>query len=161
MIYVLTAVVMLQTALMGAAIVFAWRRYVHIQEQIETFLTPVEEGKPSPAAQVWEAAADMLSRAMMARLSTAIMTGSSALSRASKAVEGAVIEDVVAQQSPLLAGLLDQFPTLKKTLKRNPQLLDIGLQAMQRAMQSKAAAQTNGHKVEPQQELDLGRINRK
>lgn len=157
MIYVLIAALTVQTVVIVAGITFSIRSYLITRRAVLEFITPAEPGTPSPLARTIEGASDILARAITARMSTAIMTGSSALSRAAKAVEGDVIEDTVRNASPALDALLTQFPTLKKTLRRNPALVDIGLQAMTRAMAGKEAA-----KQAPAAPLDLslGPINR-
>ena len=47
--------------------------------------------------------------------------------RQEKAVEGAIAEDLVRAAHPLAGTLLDAMPELRKTLKRNPGLLDFAL----------------------------------
>jgi hypothetical protein len=158
--YVLIAVVVLQTALIGVLAVSAWRAYAGVRSTLVQFVSPAEPGKPSPMAQTLEASADILARAITARMSTAIMTGSSALARAGRAVEGDVIEDLARQTHPAIDGLLSAFPTLRKTLRRNPALLDIGVQAMMRAMDGKGATAQRGAETAQAMLDGLGKVNR-
>jgi len=47
--------------------------------------------------------------------------------RAERAVEGAIAEDVARNAHPMVGPILDHMPELKKTLRKNPGLLDFAL----------------------------------
>lgn len=161
--YVLAALSLVQTVLFVALVAYMWVQARRIKRLVTDFMVPQEEGKPSALAMTWEAACDMLARAVMARATTAVMTASSAVSRAARAVEGDIMEDMAREQSPVAGFVLDRFPTLSKTLKRNPALMDLAMSTLQKVMagaQNKggAGASTNGATSSI---TDLGRVTRR
>lgn len=110
-----------------ALIVFAFKKIASVYSQFRDFITPTKEGELSPAAQVGSALADMLARSLVAQIKSTFMGKQSGAVRAENAVAGDIAEDMVNQQLPLAGAVLDSFPTLKKTLRRNPALLDFAL----------------------------------
>lgn len=102
-----------------------YRKYRYIEQVILGFITPESEGKPSPLATSLDVVAQMFARAITAQIKTTLMGLESGLVRGEKAVQGDIAVDL-AGQTPL-AGLLGAFPTLKKSLRRNPGLLDMAL----------------------------------
>lgn len=64
----------------------------------------------------------------------------SAQVRGERSVDAAISQDLLAQANPVVAGLLDAMPGLKKVLNRNPGLADYALQKiMERATASQPA----------------------
>jgi len=68
-----------------------------------------------------------VARAVVARIKTSLMGSQSGQVRQEKAVEGAIAEDVARAAHPLAGTLLDAMPELRKTLRKNPHLLDFAL----------------------------------
>jgi len=98
-----------------------------LQSTIREFVTPKGPDEASPLASVVDVGADMVARAVTARIKTSLMGSQSGQVRQEKAVEGAIAEDMVRAAHPLAGTLLDAMPELRKTLKKNPQLLDFAL----------------------------------
>lgn len=92
---------------------------------IKSFITPVKEGEPSPLAQVTSATADMIARSLVAQAKATFMGIESGQKRAEKAVAGDIAMDVAAQHP--LGALLTSFPSLAKSIRRNPQLIDLAM----------------------------------
>jgi len=98
-----------------------------LQDTLRTFISPTGPDEASPLANVVDVGADMVGRAVCARIKTSLMGSQSGQVRQEKAVEGAIAEDMVRAAHPLAGTLLDAMPELRKTLKKNPQLLDFAL----------------------------------
>lgn len=91
------------------------------------FVMPESEGKPSPLAMMVSSAGDILARSIVALFKTTFMGKESGAARAEKAVEGDIAEGIISQANPGIASILGSFPSLKKTLRRNPALIDFAL----------------------------------
>lgn len=100
--------------------------YRAIKRQILAFIVPAKEGEASALAQALDAFSIMLARSLTAQIKTTLMGMNSGLARAEKAIQGDLALDV-AGQNPTIGGILAAFPSLGKTLRRNPQLLDLAL----------------------------------
>jgi len=98
-----------------------------LEATLRVFVTPKGPDQASPLASCVDVAADMVARAVTARIKTSLMGSQSGQVRQEKAVEGAIAEDMVRAAHPLAGTLLDAMPELRKTLKKNPQLLDFAL----------------------------------
>jgi len=98
-----------------------------VEGTIKAFITPKGTDEASPLALVVDVGADMVGRAVCARIKTSLMGQQSGQVRQEKAVEGAIAEDVARAAHPLAGTLLDAMPELKKTLRKNPGLLDFAL----------------------------------
>lgn len=107
------------------------------------FITPEAEGKPSPLANTAGVVADMVGRSMIAQAKAVFMGRQSGDNRGEATVTADILEDVVAQRSPAIAALLGSFPTLKKTLRRNPALLDLALSKLAGGLGSGPGHQDN------------------
>lgn len=119
--------------LLGQIIFIGWIATVcrgklrELQETIRGFVTPKGPNEASPLASVVDVGADMVARAVTARIKTSLMGSQSGQVRQEKAVEGAIAEDVARAAHPLAGTLLDAMPELRKTLRKNPALLDFAL----------------------------------
>lgn len=98
------------------------------QEQLTAWITPAEPGAAAPAAQLWDSLSTTLAQRMAAQVKAVLMGTASGAARAEKSIEGDIAL-AMAEQSPL-GGLLDAVPGVKKTLKRNPALLNLALQKL-------------------------------
>lgn len=92
------------------------------------FITPQEEGKPSPLALAVDAGAIFLARALLAQAKGFLMGLQSGQARGEKAVQADLVEGL-AGQNPITA-LLMSFPALRKTIRRNPALMDVALNTL-------------------------------
>ena len=124
----LLIVLIVLNGLILAGFCFAFYKISQIYIQFKTFVTPLPDGKPSPLANFTQILADMAGRSIVATAKAAFMGGESGTSRAVKAIAGDIAVDQMSN-SPLGA-ILSSFPSLKKTLRKNPQLIDLALNAI-------------------------------
>lgn len=127
------------------AVIFVLR----IKQMLLDFIVPVEDGKPSALATACEAVASMIGRAVTAQIKATLMGMQSGDKRQVAAVEGAIAQDQAGQMG--FGSLLQSFPILGKSIKKNPQLMDIAMQilAQRLAPKSSAPAGSNGHADSP------------
>lgn len=110
-----------------AMVLYCILKVSHVFRQVSAFITPEGEGKPSQLAQVTQVAADMLGRGVSASIKATFM-GKQKQSNAMEArVDGDIAGDMLSMANPLVGQVLQSFPALKKTLTRNPALLDYAL----------------------------------
>jgi hypothetical protein len=124
---VLIALILTVNVLLLAILSYFLYSIFNVYRTIKAFLTPTEKDKPSPVALVWESACSMLSRALMAGLRMTFLNKASADSRAASAIDSAIIQDSTDAANPIAGAILNRFPSLKKTLTRNPGLLDMAI----------------------------------
>ena len=110
--------------------------YRKITRVITQFVTPTSENQPSPFALLIDSVSSMFGRSIVAQAKSTLMGVQSGAKRAETAIAGDIAEGVIESQSPMLGGLLNSFPALKKTLRRNPQLVDMAMQFMSAKGQS-------------------------
>lgn len=130
---ILLALILLINTAFFAALIYAFLKFravkSQIQDTIREFVTPAGENKLSPLGQTVEAISVQVARAIVAQAKTTFMGEASAQSRAAGAIAGDIAQDQ-AGQNPLLSGILSQFPSVRKTLRRNPQLTDLAIQML-------------------------------
>ncbi len=124
---VLTGVLLL--LLVGFGIIFGYflLKVRKTWREIVSFITPRAENEESPLAVVLDALAHRAGQAVAMEVKTTFMGKESGLKRGERAVAGDVAMDLVGQEQPLIAGLLEGFPTLKKRLLKNPGLIGAAL----------------------------------
>jgi len=126
---ILLTVIALMIAGLGGAffavLLYVRREYRDLRSQIVDFLTPVDEGQPSPLANVAQVTADMLGRSVAAQVKGTLMGFASGAKRGETALSAEVVEGA-AEGTP--AGSILQLLGGKRTLKRNPALIDLAMQ---------------------------------
>lgn len=120
------AILIVNVALVGL-VLFCMIRVRAVYRDMIGFVTSPGNNEPSPLARTVEAAGDMLARSLVAQAKGAFMGKQSGEARAETAIAGDIAEDLINARSPMIGALLNSFPTLKKTIRRNPQLLDLAL----------------------------------
>lgn len=106
-------------------LLYCYQKVVTISHAVVDFITPQSEGQPSKLALVGERFGDMVARSLTAQIKSTFMGKQSGDVRALKAVEGDIAVDMANNSS--LGGILQAFPTLSKSLRRNPQLFDLAM----------------------------------
>lgn len=113
--------------LLIAGLLFGFSRKLYqFENVIRSFVTPIDEKTGSPLAKVTESAADMIARSIMAQAKGFMLGLQSGQKRAETAIQADIAEGSGLGASPLGA-VLESFPALKKTLRRNPQLIDMAM----------------------------------
>jgi hypothetical protein len=118
---------------------------------LKTFFTPPDEKTPSEFALTTQAIADQLGRSLVAQLKSTFMTAQSNQVRAQNAVNGDIAEDLVNQANPLIGAIMNTFPALRKTIRRNPGLADMAIQTLLSKIGSGTIATGNNHKPDVSQ----------
>ena len=152
---VIITIMLAQSAVAGVIVVVCLSKLAAFKAQVNDyvaqmslFVSPVAEGQPSPLAATAEVGAEMIARAVMARAKMTFAGLSSGVVRQEKAVEGDIAEDM-ARMSPIVDGLLDSFPALKKTLRKNPALLDMALSKLGQLQGNRSGAVNGGQASSP------------
>ena len=105
-----------------ATIFVVYLKFRSIYSQIIDFVSPPGDNKPSQLARVAEALSEMVGRAVVASLKGFLMGQKSIEVRQGNAEAGEAVS-----QSPL-GGIVNILPaSIKKSLIKNPQLLDLAL----------------------------------
>lgn len=116
-------------------------------QRILVFIKSPEEGKPSPLSISLQILSDMVGRSIVATLKATFMGKQSGAVRGEQAVAGDIAVDTVAN-SPVGA-ILQAFPTLGKSLKRNPALLDVALGFLSKRMSNSTPVGVAGNGEKP------------
>lgn len=123
----LTAFLLLLLAILASVSVIMALSVRKTWRQIVSFITPAAENQESPLAVVLDALAQRVGHSIAVEVKTTLLGKESGLKRGEQAVAGDVAMDLLGQEKPLLAGLLEGFPTLKKRLLKNPGLIGAAL----------------------------------
>ena len=119
----LTAILLLNAVLL-AVILFSFLKVRAVYRDIVAFITPAEENKPSALATLIMTISDNFARSMIAQAKATFMGIQSGNNRAEKAIEADIALDTLAIVNPTISAILNSFPSVKKTVRRNPQMLD-------------------------------------
>jgi len=154
----IAALLLTQIVFIGWIAVVCRGKVRELQSTIREFVTPKGPESASPLANVVDVGADMVARAVTARIKTSLMGGQSGQVRQEKAVDGAIAEDMARAAHPLAGTLLDAMPELRKTLRKNPALLDFALSRLG-VLQDKSAGLEPQVLVKSTPNPNNGRIN--
>lgn len=136
-------------AIIGLAFIKIRRKYDDFIDLFNAFMRPAEEGKESEFARLISVIADSIARSIVALAKTTFMGKASGDARLGKSIDADIAEGMLAQTNPMLSGVLQMFPGLRKTLRRNPGALDmIASKLMSRAAPDQTQPSGNGHKQE-------------
>ena len=113
----LTGILLVNVALL-VTILVVFVRVRAVWADIVTFTTSPAEGKPSPLAELVTAIADSLARSLVAQIKATFMGKQSGAVRGENAIEADLAQDT----NPLIAGIAQAFPSVGKSLRRNPML---------------------------------------
>lgn len=98
------------------------RYYQRAEDRLWGFIRS-EEGKPSELAVISDEISKVLAHRIVERLRSAFMTESSHIQRQENSLKEDVVGDLATSENPLAGMLLDQLPSVKKRLARNPSAL--------------------------------------
>ena len=138
---ILLSFILVTNCLIVVGIVLAFRKFAGIEAEFRAFITPESDNKLSPLASTVDAAADMVGRALVAQLKSTFMGKQSGAVRAENAIAGDIVQDTLSG-SPIGA-ILSSFPSLTKSFRRNPQLLDIALGMLSKKAGSNGSSSGN------------------
>lgn len=118
----LTALVLVSVANLTLFIIFlvSLRR---ISRVVSDFVSSPDGKSPSPASLVVDALVNRAADSIMIHFKTTFMGILSGESRAARKLEGEAAEAAISEKSPLASIALAAFPSLKKSLGRNPALV--------------------------------------
>lgn len=137
----LAFLLLLNAAFLTTFLLFC-RRLNNIVSQFRSFAQPAGDNQPSPLANVTQVAADMVGRSICASLKATFMGRQSGDSRAIQAIAGDIVEDNLAKSQ--FGTVLTAFPTLKKTLRRNPGLLDLAMSMLNNPGNARSSSGSSG-----------------
>lgn len=126
-------ITILISVLIALILLYSWlirRTYRKIENVLRQFTIPEKEGEPTPLYLFVDSISQAFARSVVAMAKSQLMANQSAVVRGEKAIEGDIAEDLANASSPAMAAVLGAFPTLRKTLRRNPALLNFAVQKL-------------------------------
>jgi hypothetical protein len=137
---ILLACILLTNLLLLAGLGFAFLKIRGIFREFKAFITPEGENKPSKLAMTCEALSEMIGRSLVASLKAFFMAGKSAEVRQGNAEVGAGLD-----ASPIgaIVGMLPK--SVRASLIKNPQLIDMALNFMQKRTGTSQSSNQNNH----------------
>ncbi len=127
MMNILLTGLLLVNACIFVLIVYAFLKIRRIYEEFRVFCTAPDEKTPSALASLAGVLSDMVARSIVACAKTTFMGKQSGAIRAGTGIEADIAEDTINANHPAIGALLHSFPALRRTLRRNPALLDMAL----------------------------------
>lgn len=104
-------------------------RLSRVHAQFVAFVSPEGENQPSPLGKMLDIVAADFARAAVAQIKAHLMGAKGVDTRQANAIEGDIALDV-AGQNPLIGQLLERMPNLKRTLRRNPALINLVIEKL-------------------------------
>jgi hypothetical protein len=92
------------------------------EQQFREFVSPGKDNQPSPLSQFIALESKMLAQDFTNQIKTSMLGKASGAARQENAIAGDIVSDVLNETNPMLGMILDQFPTLKKRIVKNPQM---------------------------------------
>ena len=103
------------------------------EQQFREFVSPGKDNQPSPLSQFISLESKMLAQDFTNQIKTSMLGKASGQARQENAIAGDIVSDVLNETNPMLGMILDQFPTLKKRVVKNPQMALGALSLLQNA----------------------------
>lgn len=125
---ILTLILAVNAVLLVFFLLFL-RKVKALYEEFQGFVTAPDEKSPSQLANVVALGGDLVASSFANKIKASFMGGESGAIRAEKGIDGDIALDI-AQQNPLVGAALSQFPNLRRTLRRNPAMVDYALQKL-------------------------------
>jgi hypothetical protein len=91
------------------------------EQQFREFVSPGKD-QPSPLSQFIALESKMIAQDFTNQIKTSMLGKASGQARQENAIAGDIVSDVLNETNPMLGMILDQFPTLKKRIAKNPQM---------------------------------------
>jgi len=153
---ILLTLILLSNVVIVAIFLYYGLKFRNIYRDIVSFITPIDEKTPSPLANVASVVADMFSRSICASIKSTFMGKQSAEVRQNAGIEADIAEGMLSATNPAIGAILNSFPALKKTLRRNPGLMDLALSKLIPKIQSAPSTEV-GQPSNGQVKFKLGR----
>jgi len=102
-----------------------------LMREFYSFMSPPPEGEePSGIMSLVSEVGRASGRAIAMEVKTTAMGKASGEARLEKAIEGDIAQDTLNSKNPLIGGLLDMYPSLKKRALKNPGVVEFLLQRL-------------------------------
>ena len=137
---ILLACILLSNVLLLVGLCFAFLKIRGIFREFKEFITPPGDKQPSKLALVCEALSEMIGRSLVASLKGFLMGAKSAEVRQGNAEVGAGLD-----ASPIGAIVCMLPKSVRASLIKNPQLIDISLNFMAKRCGNSAPAVSDNH----------------
>lgn len=119
-------------------------RVKRVYNDILDFFTPEKAGEPSPFGKVLKLTSDQFAYKIVDQAKMTLMGMKGNQANQEKAVEGAIAVDALSQ-SPLAATALTAFPELKKLIRKNPGLAEMGISKLLGKVKTGSNGQVPAH----------------
>ena len=118
------------------------------QDLIKSYFLPPAEGEPSQFGAMVDLVAQTFASRIVTSVRASLANVASIQERQAAGIEGDIAVDLLEQANPAIGLALNAFPSLKKRIKKNPNLVAMAANAIQGAGKKAAAAPaapSNGH----------------
>ena len=115
-----------------------------LMEVLRGYFETGDPGTPSEFASFVSILADTFSSKLCASLKSTFMAGESSSKRTEKSIETALALDMAGQASPLVGAVLASFPSLGKLINKNPALLPIAMNFLNKKAAVMPVPRSNG-----------------
>lgn len=141
--YLLIAGLILVNLIIALFIAVAFFNVMKVYRQIKSLVVPAAGQDNSDLEIIIGQLADRIAIKTVDQAKVTLMGYRKEEVRQDKAIKGAIAQDVIAGQSPLIGTLLNLFPSVRKMISKNPDLAGAAMQQLLPMAQSKPG--NNGH----------------
>lgn len=96
-----------------------------LENEVLAFCTSPGQDEPSQLAQALQAFADMIGRSIAAQLKMTLMNQASQDVRSERALRADIGEAAIQEYNPMISGLMNSVPGIRRSLRKNPGLMDL------------------------------------
>ena len=144
----LTSILLVNLSFIVAGILL-FNKVRQLYADFRAFVTPIDSKTASPLAQFLEASSAIFARSIIAQFKGSLMGSASAQSKSEKDEETSLAIDGLSNINPALGMLVNSTPFLRKTLKKNPALIDFALQQLLKTKNTQLPLNSNNGNSEP------------
>jgi hypothetical protein len=125
----LTLILIVNLAALAIILAISWK-VRQIYEDFKVFITAPDTDHASPASDFVNGLVSSAGRSIAMEIKAIFMGKQSGAVRGEAAITADIAEDALAIANPTLSAILNSFPALKRTLRRNPQLTELAIQKL-------------------------------
>lgn len=132
-------------SVISLGIVAGFLKIRRIERRLADFFISQDPERASEFALVVDSISERMASKIVASAKGTLLGMQGGDAKSIQALEGDIVNDLTAQKSPAIAAVLEQFPSVKRRLMKNPQLLDLAMPYIMKMTAGAAGGPSNGN----------------
>ncbi len=140
----LLAIFISQILITVVLVLFYWRQKRNFLNKVQEIQVPKGDGQLSELGEFTQAIGQAMGQSIVLSLKQTAYGQASGAARQEKAVDGAIVQDMIGLGNPVLGLLINQMPKLSKAINKNPELAAMAAQKLGGLMANKGKSNNEG-----------------